>query len=220
MFDGVIQDVRYGLRLIRKHPLLSGAIMATLALGIGLDAGAFTLLDGMLFRTRASEQPATFVQLDPAGTQVRDSPRARGCRWSRFTDYNAYRDRATSLKAVAAWTPARTTLTGGPAASAPQDVVSLLVTCNFFSVYPTVALAGRVFRPEECAEPGGSPVVLIGEDLWRGRFESDPDIVGKTVDLNGRPFTVVGVLSSAYRWTAAGIAVDSLHDAVGVFRGP
>jgi hypothetical protein len=62
--DALAQDLRYGLRLIRKHPLLSAAMIATLSLGIGLDAGAFTLIDGMLFRARVKDSPSTFVQID------------------------------------------------------------------------------------------------------------------------------------------------------------
>jgi predicted permease len=190
--DRTVQDVRYGLRLLRRHPLLSAAVILTLALGIGLDAGAFTLIDGMLFRARVNESPSTFVQLDPQFTGA-----GAGLPIVSVGDYAAYRDQARSLRALAAWAPVHATLAGS-AASGSQGYVALLVTCNFFSVYPAVPIAGRVFRADECAAPGASNVVVIAEELWRARFASDPRIVGANIDLDGHPFTVVGVMPSSY----------------------
>jgi predicted permease len=195
--DAFIQDVRYAVRLLRKHPLLSLAIVATLALGIGLDAGAFTIVDGVLFRARVKENPASFVQLDPQYSGAGFAPTS-GLPYVSLADYAAFRDRASSMQTLAAWLPAHATLSGGPGAVAAVDAVPLLVTCNFFSVYPAVPLAGRVFRDEECAAPGGSPVAVIGEDLWRSRFRGDSTIVGERIELNGRRFTVVGVVPSNY----------------------
>jgi predicted permease len=194
--DALIQDLHYGIRLIRKHPILSIAIVATLALGIGLDAGAFTVIDGVLFRARVKEDPSSFVQLDPEYSEP-GVAQTTGLPFATLADYVAFRDGARSIKALAAWLPARATLSGGPAA-APQDVVPLLVTCNFFSVYPTVPIVGRVFREDECRSPGSAAVAIIGETLWRNRFAADPSIVDAPIDLNGREFVVIGVVPSEY----------------------
>jgi predicted permease len=115
-----------------------------------------------------------------------------------LVDYLAFQDRASSLETLAAWLPARATVSGGAAAAAPQDVVPLLVTCNFFSVYPTVPIAGRLFREDECGSRGSAAVALIGETFWRNRFAADPSIIGTPIDLTGRQFTVVGVVPSEY----------------------
>jgi predicted permease len=195
--DAFAQDIRYGLRLIRKHPLLSAAMIATLSLGIGLDAGAFTMIDGMLFRARVKDSPATFVQIDARDSTPGAATRG-GLPMVTLGDYAAYRDRSTSLRALAAWAPVHATLGGGTAASSPQDVVPIVITCNFFAVYNTPPIAGRLFREDECAAPGGSPVVVIGEDLWRARYAASPTIVGTTIELNDRPFTIVGVMPANY----------------------
>jgi predicted permease len=204
--DALAQDLRYGLRLIRKHPLLSAAMIATLSLGIGLDAGAFTLIDGMLFRARVKDSPSTFVQIDardstPDSADRRSGPGGRGgLPMVTRDDYAAYRDRSNALGTLAAWAPVHATL-GGGAASPAQDIVPILVTCNFFTVFTTPPIAGRVFREDECAAPGGAPVVVIGEDLWRGRYAANPTIVGTAIEVNDRPFTIVGVMPAAYDGT-------------------
>ncbi len=197
MLDAPIQDLRHGVRLMRKHPILSIAIVATLALGIGLDAGAFTVIDGVLFRARVKTDPSSFVQLDPEYSGAGVAP-AAGLPLVTLVDFMAFRERASSLETLAGWLPARATLSGGPPAAAPQDIVPLLVTCNFFSVYPTVPIAGRLFREDECGSPGRTAVALIGEALWRNRFAANPSIVGTPIDLNGRQFIVVGVVPSDY----------------------
>src|SRR5438477_5225593 len=165
-----MQDVRHGLRLIRHHPLLSCAIIATLALGIGLDAGVFTLINGMLFRARVEQHPETFVQVDVqyAGPGIADETSALPIVTAR--DFTAYRDHARSLFPLAAWRPVHATL-GGDADVPATTQVPLLVTCDFFAVYGDAQMiAGRLFRSEECAEPGAAPVVVIAEELWRARF--------------------------------------------------
>jgi hypothetical protein len=191
-FETPLRDLGTGLRVIRKSPLLSGAIIATLALGIGLDTGVFTLVDGMLFRARVEQHPETFVQIDLDDVR-RAAPPSSGLAFASLRDYRAYRTRTASLSDIAAWGPTRASV--GPLGqdAAATDMVPMLVTCNYFDVFGADApLLGRLFRPEECAAPGAAAVVLIGEDVWRTRFGADPRIVGATIALNRRPFTVIG----------------------------
>ena len=171
----VLQDLRHALRVIGKQPWLSAATVVTLAFGIGLNAGVFAVIDGLLFRPRVGSDPATFVQIE-----VQPAPVS-------LQDYQAYA-RASSLRSLAAWTPVH----------ASPDI-PLLVTCNFFAVYaPAQPIAGRLLRPDDCSTPDASAVAVIGEELWRSRFGADPTIVGKTLPLNGHGFTIVGVLPRNY----------------------
>src|SRR6516225_4887914 len=139
-----------GVRLIAKHPLLSAATILTLTIGIGLDAGVFTLVDGMLFRPRVAHDPASFVE-------VRTAPLMS------LQEYDAFRA-ARSVRELAAWTPVHASLEG-------QPVVPLLVSCNFFAVYaPARPVLGRVFRASDCDGGDSGRIVVIGEQLWRTRF--------------------------------------------------
>jgi len=175
MLRGVFQDSRQAARLFAKQPLLTGATVLTLTFGIGLNAGVFTVINGLLFRPRVAAEPATFVEVE-----VQPSPVS-------LQDYDAYAN-AASLRALAAWTPVH----------AGSDL-PLLVTCNFFEVYvPAHPLEGRVLRNDDCASPDATAVAVIGEDLWRNRYAADPGIVGRTLTLSGRSFNIVGVVPHNY----------------------
>jgi len=178
MLDGFLHDVRFSTRLIAKHPLLSAATILILTLGIGLDAGFFTLIDGVLLRPRVAHDPATFVE-------VRTRPLMS------LDEYQAYRD-ARSLRALAAWAPVHASIDGSP-------VLPLLVTCNFFAVYaPARPLLGHVFGDADCASADAGRLAIIGEQVWRTRFAADPGVIGRVLTLNARDFTIVGVMPANY----------------------
>jgi len=174
---------------------VSAAVVATLAFGIGLDVGVFTVVDGVLFRARVTTDPETFVQID--ARPVTDGTVARGgLPLVSHDDFLAYRGRASSLTSLAAWTPVHATLRD--ATSGAEDMLPVLVTCEFFSVYPVHPILGRSLTERDCAAPGRDPVVLMGEQLWRRRYDARPDVVGRTIVLNERSFIVVGVLPDGY----------------------
>src|SRR5262245_8663528 len=191
MVRDLFDDMRFGLRLIRKHPGLSAATVLTFTLGLGLDAGVFTVIDGLMFRPRVGYNPGSFVEITE---DVADATgRIAAAPLISLRDYSAFA-RAASLRDVAAWTPVHASV--GGALTRPEQV-PLLVTCNFFTTYgPERPLLGRTFHGEDCAPSATSSVVVIGEDLWRATLNADPDVIGKTMLLNGRPFTIVGVMSS------------------------
>src|SRR5581483_5493421 len=178
MLDGFARDARFSARLIAKHPLLSAATILILTLGIGLDAGVFTLIDGMLFRPRVAHDPASFVE-------VRTHPLVS------LDEYDAFRA-ARSLRTLAAWAPVHTSIDGAPA-------LPLLVSCNFFEVYaPARPLMGRTIGADDCASADAGRIAVIGEKLWRTHFSADPHIIGRPLTLNARAFTIVGVMPSGY----------------------
>jgi predicted permease len=180
----VWQDLRYVLRRTSRAPLLTLTVILALTAGIGLNAAIFTMIDGNWFKPRAENDPGSFVQVF-AGY---DSKAARFGSIS-VADYLAFRAQARSLTNLAAWDTIQATLDGHD-----EHFVPLLVTCNFFSLYGLEqAKLGRLFLPQECATSGSAPVAIMSEELWRHRYGADPNIVGRVINLNQYPFTIIGI---------------------------
>ncbi len=168
-------------------------MVLTLALGLGLNVSVFTFLRGLLFQARIEKDPDTFVHLSPE-YRIQQG-RLVGSWLVSVRDYRAYAAGAQTLSALAGWAPVHATI--GNTETKPQ--LALLTTCNFFGVYGLAApRMGRLFSQTECGPPGAGPVVLIGEEIWKNQFDSDPNIVGRTVRINRAPFTVVGVLPAGF----------------------
>ncbi|HEX6465593.1 MAG TPA: ABC transporter permease [Vicinamibacterales bacterium] len=192
MVDSLGRDLRFALRLIRKAPVLSIATIVTLALGIGLNAGVFTVLSGLLLRPRVTVNPDTFVHLQPAYTGA-SAPRPESPQFS-TRDYFALRDRATTLGPLVAWTVRNTRI----GENTPFQELTLLVSCGFFDVYGLDRFErGRPFRPEECSERP-VPVAIVSDEFWQRHLDADPDVLDRPLVINGRPFTVVGVTPAAF----------------------
>lgn len=190
--NSVLRDVRYALRGMRRTPLLACAMIVTLAVGIGLNSGAFALLDAFLLRPPVEKDPATFVRALASYTGwYRTQELFQG-----FTalDFLAIRDRSRSLTNIAAWHTEEATL-----GNDPTKIGVMLATCNYFSLYGLqTPKLGRLFRPDECDTPGSAPVALIGEAFWRNHYGADARIVGRTIQLNQHPYTVVGVIPRTF----------------------
>ena len=198
---GLAEDFRFGLRLIRKNWRLSVTIVATLALGIGMNVSVFTLLNAVAFRPRVPD-PDSFVRVSPLHTGDGMS------QYGAVTDdeYRAYRDGARSLRSVAASYRASVTLGTDRSSTVP----AMLVSCNFFEVFGTQhPKSGRFFRPDECTAAGQAPVAVVAEEVWRDRYGSDPQILGRSISVNDQRFTVIGVApaQSAARMNGAAVWV-------------
>jgi predicted permease len=180
-------DVRYGLRTLRRNPMFTVVAMVTLALGIGVNAGMFTIVNGVLLRDLPAPAPQELLAISQRVSGVKDLIDAGGFSASA---YDAVRDRARTLSGVLAVGNAmgETTLGG----DLPQKVYGALVSCNYFAVLHQPPALGRELSARDC-EPGAAPVVVLGRDLWRTTFASSPEIVGRTIELNRQQFTVVGV---------------------------
>jgi predicted permease len=184
--DEMFQDLRFAVRSLRKHALLSTVVVATLTLGIGVSAGVFTWFNAVYLRARVDKDHASFVKVYSGYTSDPALPVIP--RQTTWEDYQAYREGAKSLSILAAW--------GEVSAPFGQDDPAVtraaLVTCNFFELYdPGQPLLGRLLRQEDCA--AAKPVVVLSERLWRHRFAADPQVVGQVAHFNGQPVTIVGV---------------------------
>ena len=190
--DNLVRDLKYGLRLARKAKLISIGVILTLAIGIGINTGVFTLINGILLRPRTDSDPASFASLI-AQYWSHANQRGYGGQFSPAA-YRAIEHRAQSLREVAAWR-ADGVLIGEES----TRTLALEVSCNFFSVYGLErTFTGRLFRADECAPGSEDPVVVLSEEAWRDRFASDPQILGKTILLNRQPFTVVGIIPADF----------------------
>ncbi len=182
---GLAEDLRYGLRLLRKNLPLAATIVATLTLGIGMNVSVFTLLNAIAFRARVPD-PGSFVRVSPVHSGEGMAP-VGGVT---SDEYLVYRDRVHSLHSLAGWSSAFVTVEHDRSSS----VHALLISCNFFPVFGADRpLLGRFFRPDECVPSEPAAVAVLAEEVWRGRFGADPHIVGRVISIDDQRFTIVGV---------------------------
>jgi hypothetical protein len=185
--DDLVRDLKYGFRMARNAKLISIAVVLTLAIGIGINTGIFTLFNGLLFRPRTASDPASFTRLY-AQYWSRGRPRELGGQFS-LAAYRAIQSESQELQELAAWRTDEILVEEDS-----TRTLALEVSCNFFSVYGlSRPILGRLFRGDECAPASKERVVVVAEELWRNRFGSDPHIIGKEVLLNRQPFTVIGI---------------------------
>ncbi len=192
----LLQDVCYGLRIISRNPLVSAVVVLTLTVGIGINAGFFTVVNGLAFRPHVYKNPETFVRVFPKARRqntVRDVSHG---------EYVAFRDRSRSLRMLAAWAqfPA---FIGDDASSGSTG---LAVSCNFFQVDGIDRpMVGRLLNSDDCDSPAQPTPVVISQALWQSRFGSDPRVVGRRVQLNNLPVSIVGVVPTRTGgWARAG----------------
>jgi predicted permease len=186
VFERLAQDLRFALRSIRLHALLSLAVTLTLMLGIGISTGVFSWFNAHFLRARIDKDYDTFVRVYAAYTN--DPTRFVIPRSITLEDYLAFRDGAKSVRTVTALAAVTAPFGQGD----PAVTRAALVSCNFFELYdPAQPLFGRQLQSEDCA--AAHPVVVLSEHLWRLRFSADPQVVGRVTHFNGKPVTIVGV---------------------------
>jgi len=183
------QDVRYGLRVLANNRGFAAVAVIALALGIGANTAIFSVVNTVLLRHLPYRDPDRLVwvtQFIPAqgNTLVWDS------------DYFTWRRRNQVFADMAAYLGASSTLTG---AGDPVRLDGAGVTASFFPVLGVEPMLGRGFLPEE-DRPGGPHVCVLSHELWQRRFGANPSIVGKSIALNGKPYTVVGVMPARFEF--------------------
>jgi len=181
--DALMKDLRFALRLVGKNPGFTAIAALTLALGIGANTAIFSVVNGALLRALPypDSDRLAIVTID------------RRDLGHRFTvskaDFLILKDRMRTVESLAAFTPDRVNLGG----QEPERVSAMWVTADFFKALGVPPILGRAFRPEE-DRPGGPLVAVISHALWQRRLAGDPGAVGRTIILNDRSCTVVGVM--------------------------
>ena len=184
--DFLTQDLRVSLRALLARPAFTIAAVITLALGIGATTTVFSIVFGVLMKPLPYPEPDRIVAM--GRTRINDPGTIRQTVASPV-DYDDWRQRARTLEAVALYSESNISLTGG---NEPQLVSGATITSDFFRVFGKPLTLGREFSAEETG-PNGPFVAIISYGLWRERYAGDPTIIGKTIDVSGRPRTIVGV---------------------------
>ncbi|HEV2834521.1 MAG TPA: ABC transporter permease [Pyrinomonadaceae bacterium] len=196
--DTLIQDVRYGLKQLWKSKGVTIVAIVSLAVGIGANSVVFSVVNSVLLRPRAVTNPEQLVQLY---TGEPNQP----YQTSSYPTYLNFRDRNEVFSGLAAYGIWKFKLDDG---NQVEQVWGEPVTGNYFDVLGVHAFKGRTFLADEDAVPGRNPVVVIGYSLWQRRFNSDPELVGKTVTVNDQRLTVIGVAPQQYNGMIGGLATE------------
>ena len=180
-------DVRWAWRTLRTRPGVSLVVIASIGLAIGANTAAFSVVNAFLWRSWGSGATDEVVRVREDYAAPGQPPDVRG-----FTmaDFGPWQRANTVFDAMAAGTGTNATLVVD---GRPERVAAGVVTANFFDVLGIRPALGRTFTADEDT-PARRDAVLLGDGLWRGRFGGDPDVVGRTVRLNGRVRTIVGVM--------------------------
>lgn len=207
--ETLCQDIRFGLRMLRKHPGFSAVSVLTLALGIGANTAIFSATKAVLMAQLPYHDPSRIVAVwtaNPAsGGQTLPSTPGDFAAWKRS---GIFEDLAPSYDD-------EKTLTGQ---GAPQLLIGYAVAANYLRILGVAPQIGRLYTEEE-DKPGGPKVALLSDHLWRTTFHADPNLAGKTIELDGGSYTVLGVMPRGFNypasvevWTPSAIAPSAFDD--------
>ena len=191
MLETFLQDVRYALRMLRKNPGFTSIVILTLALGIGANTAIFSVVYAVLLKPLPYANAGQLVNVFE--TRLQDGIQKSG--WS-YESFKELREQNTVFSEVAGFAQHQLTLTGS---GEPSVVTTSVVTPEFFTVFGAKPLAGRTFSPED-GNRGAAPVVILNENLWRDVFGADPKILGSSIQLDKKSFTVIGIMPAAFRF--------------------
>jgi putative ABC transport system permease protein len=189
----LLQDLRYGARQLRRNPGFVAVAVFTLALGIGVNTAIFSVVNALLLRPLPYPDSRRLVMLsiNDAGGDIGNSD---------FATFVDWRERNRSFERMALFTGWSGLMRGQ---GDPEMVGGVRVTADYFRLLGVPPMLGRDFKPEE-DRPNASSVVMISHALWRRRFNSDPNIIGKPVIISDQTFTVVGVMPRGFEDLLAG----------------
>jgi putative ABC transport system permease protein len=186
--DTLVKDIRFALRTLRKSPGFTVVAILTLALGIGSNTAMFSVVTAVLLRPLPFPEPNRLVAvgtMSQTGAVTAES----------YPDFVDWREQNRSFESLAAYHFTDLTMSGF---GDPTHVEANVVTAGFFETLGIQPQFGRRFRREE--EKAGNHVAILSEGMWRAKFQGDPNILGKSFDLGGRPYTIVGVMPAGFQF--------------------
>ena len=197
--SGLLQNARFALRIFQRTPGFAAAAVLTLAIGIGANTAIFSVANALLLRPLAYQQPDRLVLINShrKSANVSQGPLS-------VPRFEQIEQRNRSFSGVAAFCAEVFNLTGK---GDPEQVLSARVSAKFFPVLGVTPALGRSFRPEE-DRAGGDQVVMISDALWQRRYARDRAVIGRTMTLDSKDYTIIGVLPPDFRWAFLGPAID------------
>jgi putative ABC transport system permease protein len=189
IMNNLLKDIRYGIRSLLRHPAFTVVAVITLALGIGANTAIFSVVNAVLLKALPFRNPDRLVSVGRA-------PGSDGMPGTAAFEYLAWHEKGTTLDDVAAYSSDNFNLTGQ---GEPERISGAQVTASFFTTLGVAPLRGRAFLQEE-DQPGRGQVVLISEAFWQRRFGGNESIIGTSVTLDDKPYTVIGVMPRGFRF--------------------
>ena len=188
------QDLRYAFRMLRKSPGFTAVAILTLALGIGANTAIFSVVNSIVLQPLPYAHANQLVVISEVFAQT---PAGAGLQSSEsYMNFLDWQREAKSFSSLAAYQFEQTTLTGH---GAPTIIPGAMTSSSLFTTLGVAPLLGRTLEPQDDIK-GAARVVVIGEGLWRGQFGADPNIIGKSIQLDSQALTVVGVMPADFRY--------------------
>ncbi|HKQ89094.1 MAG TPA: ABC transporter permease [Blastocatellia bacterium] len=187
----LIQDLRYGARTLLKKPGFTLIAIITLGLGIGANTAIFSLVNMVMLRPLPVSQPDRIVEVTPLF-------KGQSIGAFSYPTYKDFRDKNEVFDGLAAYIPIPMSLSRN---GVNERVWGYLASGNYFDLLGVRAIKGRMFTQEEDLVPGANHIAVVSYGCWQRRFGADPNLVGKTIKLNGHDFTIVGVAPEEFRGT-------------------
>jgi predicted permease len=196
----LLQDLKYGFRVLAKSPGFVAVCTLTLGLGIGANSTIFSWINSTLLNPLPGVKRST--ELVSLTRGVRESPNPPFS----YADYKDLRERNRSFSGMLGYHIGDSiALTGG---GKPERLLGMLVSANYFEVLRVRPIMGRGFLPAEELKPAGAPVAVISYGLWQTRFGQDASVIGRTLEINQHPFTIVGVTPVDFQGSMTGLSPD------------
>ncbi len=208
--ETLIHDIRYGMRLLLKSPGFTGVAILTLALGIGANTVIFSVINSVLLRSLPFQEPDRLVKLtfDDPQLGLVDTPYS-------VPEFDDLKSRTDIFEDVCVVWPASANLTGS---KQPERLELVLTSPGYFSILGVQPQKGRLFGPQDFAL-GFAEAIVISDGLWHRGFGADPNIIGKSMQLDSDPYRIVGVLPPGFRHPGRTVATDVEVWATGGYSG-
>ncbi len=203
--ETLLQDLRYGTRMLIKNPGFTFVAVITMALGIGANTALFSVVNGVMLKSLPFDKPDRLMFILETNSKF-PAPGVS----SSSLNYRDRKEQSQSFKLISARQPFTGNLTSS---DLPEKIQGEKVNWDYFQTLGLAPIAGRDFMQEE-DKPGGPPVILLSKGLWQRRFAGDPGIIGQTIPINGQSTTVVGIMPNDYRpniefWVPLGLVYEN-----------
>jgi hypothetical protein len=208
-FEVLLQDSRYALRVLRRNSGFTAVAIFTLMLGIGANSAIFSVVNGVLLNPLPYPHPEQLITLHESKTNFQYGSIS-------YPNFRDWQKQNHSFSAMAIFRPTSFTLTGIGEA---EQVRGHYLSSDFFPELGITPVLGRTFMAGE-DEIGGPPLALISEGFWQRKFGADKDVLGQSITLDGKSYTIIGVIPAKFNLTMLGFRLSSIYLPIGQWTNP